>query len=164
MGGRRIGEVSFSGRLLHEQKIHISSAERERGREEGSGPRAGRAWHSHGRGFLCMVSWGPDDGKTILKRCRQRDGDDRQIDRQGGHRRGECRGDKHTRQGREHRSKTCIPHARNTAAGHVGRKSLPLTSRAPPMRASGISASLPPIFLAGLGAITSPPPTLAPES
>lgn len=77
-GGRKgWGRSALADCLLHEQKIHISSAERETGREEGSGSRAGRVWHSHGCGFLCVVSWGPDDGKSILKRCRQGDGDDR---------------------------------------------------------------------------------------
>lgn len=31
------------------------------------------------------MSWGPDDGKSILKRCRQRDGDERETSRQRGH-------------------------------------------------------------------------------
>lgn len=42
-----------------------------------------------------MVTWGPDDGKSILKSCRQREGDKRQVGRQGGHRGVDTEGQKH---------------------------------------------------------------------
>lgn len=37
VGEKRVGEVSFGRCLLQEQKRHVSSAEREKGREEGLG-------------------------------------------------------------------------------------------------------------------------------
>lgn len=52
---------------------------------EGSGSRAGLSWHSHGCGFFRVVSWGPYDGKSILKTYGQRNRDERQTGRQGGH-------------------------------------------------------------------------------
>lgn len=75
VGEKRVGEVSFGRCLLQEQKRHISSAEREKGREEGMG----LGWHSHGCGLLRMVSRRPDDGKSVLKRCRQSARDDGQT-------------------------------------------------------------------------------------
>lgn len=89
-----------------------------------------------------MVSRGPDDGKSILKKGRHRGRDDRPTGRQGGHKGGgHKRRGTQTRQGREHRSETCLSHPRNTAAGHVGRQAPPLTSPFP--RASHSSASSP---------------------
>lgn len=67
-----------------------------------------------------MVSWGSDDGKSILKRCRQRDRDKRQTGRQGGHRGVDTEGQKQAKQGRKQIRNMYHTHLW-PAVGHVGR-------------------------------------------